>query len=439
MGYPIDIRFWERNMYRNLKFESAIDFAHDLVRIPSLSGEEGAVAERVISECKLLRFDDVWSDGIGNVFARVKGRRRAPAIMLSSHLDVVDAGDPAEWEFPPYSGEIAGGCLHGRGSMDCKGPLALQTYAAACLLESRPAGDVYLAHTVMEERGSWGMAHAMEFMAERPAALVLGEATSGDICVGHRGRRELRITIRGKSAHASSPQSACSPVDLLPSALVALKKFEASLPSHPVLPRATLVPSVIETWPASRNMVPEEVRIVVDWRALPDDGERNSISGLQAFLEDALRDEMAQKPAEMRLTVEEVQANQRAYTGLHYSRAISNPGFLLEESHSVVQAAARAVKEKTGHSPAIRPWTFGTDGGYSCGAFHVPTIGYGPGDENNAHTNHERLPLDSALAVYAVYPALLRQLQEALTDQTVVESDDGIEEDHLFVRRLRRS
>ena len=426
-------------MYRDLKFESAIDFAHDLVRIPSLSGEEGAVAERVISECKLLRFDDVWSDGIGNVFARVRGRRSAPAIMLSSHLDVVDAGDPAEWRYAPYSGEIAEGCLHGRGSMDCKGPLALQTYAAACLLESRPAGDVYLAHTVLEERGSWGMAHAMEYMAERPAALVLGESTSGDICVGHRGRRELRITIRGKSAHASSPQSAVSPVDVLPSLLTALKKFEAALPSHPVLPRATLVPSVIETWPTSRNMVPEEVRIVVDWRALPEGGERNTIAGLHAFLEDALRDEMAEKPAEMKLTVEEVMTSQRAYTGLNYNRAISNPGFLMEESHSVVQAAVHAVKEKTGRAPSVRPWTFGTDGGYSCGAWHVPTIGYGPGDESYAHTNHERLPLDSALAVYESYPALLREIQAALTDETVVESDEGVEEDHLFVRRLRRS
>src|SRR5258708_18982834 len=136
MGYPIDIRFWDRNMYRTLKFESAIDFARDLVRSRSLSGEEGAVAERVISECNLLRFDDVWSDGIGNVFARVKGRRRAPAIMLSSHLDVVDAGDPAECEFPPYSGEIAGGCLHRRGSMPCKRRLALPTHAAASLLPS---------------------------------------------------------------------------------------------------------------------------------------------------------------------------------------------------------------------------------------------------------------------------------------------------------------
>jgi putative selenium metabolism hydrolase len=429
-------------MYRDLKFESAIDFAHDLVRIPSLSGDEGAVAERVVSECKLLRFDDVWSDGIGNVLARVKGRGRAPAIMLSSHLDVVDAGDPAEWEFPPYSGNIEGGYLHGRGAMDCKGPLAIQTYAAASLLESRPEGDVYLAHTVLEERGSWGMAHVMENQARRPAALVLGEATSGDICVGHRGRRELTITIRGKSAHASAPQGACSPVDQLPAVLAALKKFVDQLPSHAVLPRATLVPSMIETWPNSRNMVPEEVRIVIDWRALPDGGEQNSISGLLTFLQDQVREDWADRSAELKLVVQEVHASQRAYTGLEYTRPISTPGFLLEESHPVVQAAVQAVHESTGRMPAVRAWTFGTDGGYACGAYGVPTIGYGPGNENNAHTNRERLHLDSALAVYQAYPALLRQLQRALAGEVPVtapaDDEDDHQEHHLFVRRLRK-
>ena len=48
-------------MYRDLSFENAIDFARDLVRIPSTSGDEGAVAERVMSELKLLRFDDTWT------------------------------------------------------------------------------------------------------------------------------------------------------------------------------------------------------------------------------------------------------------------------------------------------------------------------------------------------------------------------------------------
>jgi succinyl-diaminopimelate desuccinylase len=132
-------------MDRNMKFERAIAFGCELIRIPSLSGEEWAVAKRVVDELKLLKFDDVWIDEIGNVLARVRGRNREPSIMLNSHLDMVDAGAPAQWEYPPFSGEIAGGYLHGRGAMDCKGPLALQTYAAASLIENPPAGDVYLA------------------------------------------------------------------------------------------------------------------------------------------------------------------------------------------------------------------------------------------------------------------------------------------------------
>src|SRR5205085_5266375 len=103
--------------YRDVSFENAIAFARDLVRIPSISGDEGAVAERVLSEFKLLGFDETWTDEIGNVFAQVKGRGNAPAIMLSSHLDVVDAGDRSEWEYPPFDGQIAEGSLHGRGAV----------------------------------------------------------------------------------------------------------------------------------------------------------------------------------------------------------------------------------------------------------------------------------------------------------------------------------
>src|SRR5436309_10487195 len=104
-------------MYRDLTFDSAIAFAHDLVRIPSISGDEGAVAERVLSEFKLLGFDETWTDEIGNIFALLKGRSRENAILLSSHLDVVDAGDKSEWEYPPFEGMIAEKHLHGRGSV----------------------------------------------------------------------------------------------------------------------------------------------------------------------------------------------------------------------------------------------------------------------------------------------------------------------------------
>lgn len=425
-------------MYRDLTFENAIAFAHDLIRIPSISGDEAAVAERVMSEFKLLRFDETWTDEIGNVFALVKGRDNAPAIMLSSHLDVVDAGDRNEWEYSPFSGEIAQGCLHGRGAVDCKGPLALQTYAAATLLHSRPAGDVYIVHTVLEECGSWGMAHAMQGLADRISAVILGESTAGDICIGHRGRIELMVTIRGKSAHASAPERSHNPVEVLPAVLAALRKYADHLPSHEVLPRSTLVPTIIETWPRSRNMVPEEVRLTIDWRTLPLDGEQSTVQGLQRFLEAELEEEMRGRAANLKIIVEEVSTKQRAYTGWERTMPISTHGFLLAGSDPVVEAAVQAVAATTRRTPAVRPWTFGTDGGYPCGQYGIPTLGYAPGNESCSHTNRERLELGSARTAYDVYPVLARQVQQALADNLLMESQAAVSKEHLFMRRLKR-
>jgi succinyl-diaminopimelate desuccinylase len=425
------------SMHRDLTFNSVIAFARDLVRIPSFSGDEGAAAKRVVSELKLLRFDEVWTDEIGNVMAHVKGKGRAPSIMLSSHLDVVEAGELAAWEHPPFGGEIAGGSLHGRGSLDCKGPLALQSYAAASLLNSRPEGDVYLVHTVLEERGSWGMSHAIQHLGDRPAAVVLGEATAGDICIGHRGRIELTIVIRGKSAHASAPQCGCNPVHLLPTVLTALQRFAASLSAHAVLSRPSLVPSQIETRPNSRNMVPEEVRVVIDWRTVPGEGEHDSVDALRTFVQDQLRAEIDPPSDGLKIMIEEAAETQRSYTGLECTGPISTAGFLLPPHHSIVQGAVGAVHAATGRIPAVRPWGFGTDGSYSCGVYGIPTIGYAPGDETMAHTNRERLELDSARTVYDAYPLLIRQLQKACASDTATEARPNSAADHLFLQRLK--
>jgi succinyl-diaminopimelate desuccinylase len=408
-------------MYKNAKFENAIAFAQELIRIPSISGDEGALAKRVMAELERLKFDDVWVDEIGNVLARVKGTGHGPSIMLCSHLDVVDTGDRTQWEYPPFGGEIAEGYLHGRGAIDCKGPLALQTYAAASLINSQMTGDVYLVFTVLEERGSWGMAHFMERRTIEPAVVILGEATAGDICIGHRGRKELMITICGKSAHASAPQHGYNPVDLLPSVLGALQSFVESLPSHVVLGNSTLVPTMIETWPRSRNMVPEEVRIIVDWRTLTDGGNKNTVEYLRSFLRARLKDGIGDK-----LKIQEVLDTQRTYTGFNRTAQISTSSFLLSDTHPLVQEAVQAVRVATSVTPAARPWTFGTDGGCSCGIYGIPTIGYAPGWEADAHTNRERMHLDEARTVYDAYPMLMKRLQQALAAGILPDSQGGV-------------
>lgn len=390
-------------------FGAAIAFARDLIRIPGAPGAEGEVAERVRREMESLGFDDVWVDGAGNVIGRIRGSARSPAVMLNSHLDVVDIGEADSWEHGPYSGDVADGFLHGRGAMDIKGPLAIQTCAAATFVGAPLASDLYVAHTVLEERGGWGMEHLMQAGEVRPDVVILGEATNGDICIGHRGRAELVVEIEGRAGHASAPERALNPIELLPRVVPALTQFSQGLGSSDVLGRSTATPTAIETLPRSRNVIPDRVRIVLDWRVLPGLTREAAVENVRAALRAAIPD-----PAPWSLHVRFETENQRTWTGLTRDRVMFTPGYLLAPEHPVVRAAVDVVARETGRTPRARPWTFATDGGHSCGVHGVPTIGYAPGEERHAHTNRERLALDDAERAFAAYPALIRAVRDAI-------------------------
>lgn len=396
-------------MIRDLAFERAVAFAAELIRIPSPSGDEGLALRRAAREMEALGYDEVWTDEVGNVVGLIRGRGASAPLMFCSHMDVVDAGDPAGWEHPPYGGVVADGWLHGRGAMDVKGQLALQLYAAGCFAGQRPAGDIYVATTVMEERGCWGMAHLMEKGGLNPGAVVLGEATGGDLCVGHRGHAELEVEIRGRAGHASAPHLACNPAAALPAVLQALDAFARRLPSDPVLGASTLTPTVVETYPLSRNAVPELARVVIDWRVLPGWRLDQALRDLRAAIQ-------AQAPLPDGLTLEVKNAveRQRTWTGREEDRHIFTPGFWVEPCHPLVRAASRAIEAATGQAPRVRPWTFSTDGGFSCGLRDIPTLGYSPGAEPFAHGNRERLQLDEARTIYQAYPSLIRALFDAM-------------------------
>ncbi len=397
-------------MTRDLSFAAALAFARDLVRIPSLSGHEGELARRIEAELRVLGFDEVWLDEVGNVVgvARGGGAGGGPAVMLSSHLDMVDVGDADSWEHPPFAAELAGGFLHGRGAMDIKGPLALQTYAAARFLDERLPGDVIVGHTVYEERGGWGMAHLLASGRVRPDAVILGEATRGDVCIGHRGRAELVVEVRGVAGHASAPERARNPLEALPALLPALAAFGARLPADAVLGRSTVAPTEIETLPRSRNVIPDRARIALDWRTLPGLTPEAARAELAAFL----RREVP-LPDGCALEVHTPDERQRAWTGLEQLQPMFSPGYLLSPEHPIVGAAMRAVRAGTGREPAVRPWTFATDGGHTCGRHGIPTIGFAPGDEAYAHTNRERLELAQAEQVYRAYPEVVRAVMAA--------------------------
>jgi len=391
-------------------FENALAFAQDLIRIPSPSGQEGDVARRVLQEMEELGYDETRMDALGNVIGVVRGVEGGAPIMMNCHMDVVAEGDHEAWEYPPFGGTVADGFLHGRGSMDIKGPLALQTYAAAGLRGAAP-GDIIVAHTVFEERGGWGMEHLFAAKEVEPAAVIIGEATRGDITTGHRGRGELEIVLRGLAGHASAPDRAKNALDLVPGVFEALKELAAGQPQDPILGAASLVVTGIDVLPESPNVIPDEAVVVVDWRVLPESTDQSLIAAVEGILARHL----PEVPEGMALEVRMGREWQEAFTGRAEERDLFTPGFLMGADDPLTVAAAQAVGKRSGQGPAdARPWTFATDGGWSCGVYGVPTLGFAPGEERFAHTNTERLDIEEARWAFSRHPDLILALQRAL-------------------------
>ncbi|MEX2467670.1 MAG: M20/M25/M40 family metallo-hydrolase [Gemmatimonadota bacterium] len=394
-------------------FENALAFAGALIRTPGLPGEEGAVAALVADEMRALGLTDVRVDEVGNVIGIVRGLGEGPPVLLASHLDVVAEGDHAEWEVPPFSGVVKDGYLHGRGAMDIKGPLAVQTYAAASMIGRAP-GDVIVAHTVLEEQGGLGMKVLLESGDLAPAWVVIGEATHGDVCIGHRGRSELEILVRGQAGHASEPSRAKNALDLVGDVLAAVRDLEAGQPSDAVLGSSTAVATMIDVAPETRNVIPDRALVAVDWRILPGD----TADRLVERLREAVRRRVPALPEGFECEVRIASVHQRTYTGFERAREMFSPGFLMDAEDPGIVAAAAAVgrRDAPGEPARTRPWRFATDGGWSCGVHGIPTVGFAPGEEHYAHTNRERMDVEEFRWGLERYPLLVEALQRSGTE-----------------------
>ena len=397
-------------MSKDASFENALAFAADLIRIPGLPGEEGEVAGRVKAEMDALGLEDIRVDNAGNVIGVARGRGDAPAALLNCHMDVVAEGDHDEWEVPPFSGEVRDGFLHGRGAMDIKGPLALQTYAAASMIGEAP-GDVVVAHTVLEERGGLGMKHLLESGSVTPGVVVIGEATNGDVCIGHRGRAEVEVSVTGLAGHASVPRRAHNALDLVGDVLGSIRDLAENQPSDPLLGTSSLIATMIDVLPESRNVIPDSAVVTIDWRILPGSDDES----LMSLVREAISSRIPEIPDGLSLDVRMATERQRTYTGLVEERSLLTPGFMMDANDPMILAAAEAVGRRQGEGAAtIRPWQFATDGGWSCGVYGIPTVGFAPGEERFAHTNRERINVEEARWGFERYPFLISAVQQSL-------------------------
>ena len=372
-----------------------ISFTRSLVRCPSRFGEEDAVVSLILTQMTELGFDRAWRDANGSAIGIIEGKLPGPTILLDGHCDTVGVAPGVTWAHDPFGGDLReGGFIYGRGTADMKGALAAMIYAAAGLDRARLRGRVVVSATVMEENLE-GAALKDVMDAVRPDFVVIGEATDLKLNRGGRGRAEIHLETIGRPSHSSTPHLGRNAVHDMLRVVAAVERLP--MQSDPFLGPAimALTDIISDPYPAY-SVIPSRCRVTYDRRLLPGETERDVLGAITDLPE----------LAGIELHAIIAQGEHTTYTGAVLRGPKFLPAFVFQEEHSFVQTAARGLRN-AGLDPQMGAYRFCTNAAYSAGMAGVPTIGFGPGREEDAHVVDERIGVADVLTAERGYRGII--------------------------------
>ena len=380
-------------------------FFREIVAIPSLDSDIGAVGARVGEEMRKLGFDDVHTDRYGSIVGRVGQGRKI--LLLDSHLDTVGIGDPANWRWDPFEGKVENGMLYARGALDEKGSTPGMVYGMALAREMGLLEDitVYFLGNIEEVCDGVACQAFREWEDVEPDWVVIGEPTKMNVYRGHKGRVELEVVSKGKSAHAASNHRGDNAVYKMLPVIEGIAEMGAALPSHDFLGKGCITVTRISSRSPSDNSVPDECKIFIDRRVTFGESKEAVIEAVRDLIPKPLRDDFE---------VRELVYDTPSHTGAVFRYDKFFPAWAIEEEHPLVRAGQDAVGALWGRREKAGKWDFSTNGNYWCGKAGIPCIGFGPGDEIFAHSMDEHVPLKDvveATKFYALLPEAIRRTE----------------------------
>ena len=386
--------------------------AQELVRIPSVVGQEGPAQEFIAQryaevglEVELFEasksavenhesFIDskIPFAGRPNVIARRAGDPGKRSLILCGHIDVVSPEPVAQWKHDPWSGFIENGRLHGRGSLDMKGGLAANLIALKALGKTslRSLGPVMLQSVIEEEAGGGGGTLACLTAGHTADAMFFTEPVPA-ICIAHAGVLYFKVRVEGVTAHAGRAHEGVNAIQKMMKvldALFALDEHRRATVSYPLFqPNATpachlnLGSLTAGDWPSTVAGFAE-----LEGRISFVPGETKD--GIKSLVENAVR-EAAQADPWLREHPPEIE-----WFGWQ-----SDP-WQQDPEHPFVLAVADSVKEVTGGEAKMIGKPAGLDTRFAA-FFNMPAISFGPAGEF-LHGCNEYVDLDSLVMVTKV-------------------------------------
>ncbi|HWS58437.1 MAG TPA: succinyl-diaminopimelate desuccinylase [Actinotalea sp.] len=345
---------------------TSLDLTGDLVTltravcdIPSVSGDERALADAVEAALRTVGHLEVLRDGDAVVARTHLGRRER--VLVAGHLDTVPvAGNlPSELRDGPDGPEI-----WGRGTVDMKAGVAVQLALAARL--DAPTRDVtwvfYDQEEVASERNGLGRLVARHPLWLAADVAVLGEPTAGAIEGGCNGTLRVEVRIPGTAAHSARSWLGVNAIHGAAPVLERLAGYVAATVEVDGLSYREGLNAVGIRGGIAGNVIPDECVVTVNFRFAPSRSESDALAHVRDVF------------AGYQVTVTD-------------SAAGARPGL----THPAAARFAAVVGELTGRPPTAKlGWTdvarFATLG--------VPAVNFGPGDPNLAHADDERCPVE---------------------------------------------
>jgi acetylornithine deacetylase/succinyl-diaminopimelate desuccinylase family protein len=372
---------------------SVLETLADLVRINSVNPEWGGPGEGAVADYVTRFFERA---GIGvereevlpgrpNVVARLPGVDRRRSILLEAHMDTVGV---AGMTIDPFEPRIADGRLWGRGSCDIKAGLAamMHTLAGLKAADVVPPIDIVLAAVVDEEHEFRGVTALLESFDVMPDAAVVAEPTRMEIARANKGVLRWRIIAHGKSAHSSKPELGADAITAMADVVRAFADDAARLAesTHPLLGAATCNIGRIDGGDQV-NFVPAHCAISIDRRLLPGESIEDVLAAYEVLLES------------VREGHPKIRFESEAPT-------LADAAMETAADEAIVLAAGM-IADKTGLSSRPIGVPFGCD----CTKLSragIPSIIFGPGSIDQAHTADEYVPIQEVEFALDFYQAV---------------------------------
>lgn len=392
---------WKALLDNEFDLFEPISLAQRLVRIPSVSRTDGEVEiARFIANYFIDNGIPVeWQEIDGrraNLIAEVQGALgEGPVLLFNGHMDTVPVG--SGWTYPPLGGEIVNNRLYGRGACDMKGALAAMMYAAkmVALFAHSLYGKLKIVFVVDEEEENAGIREWMRAYRARKEIVdyaIVGEPTGLNISLGHRGVAAYRIEVRGKSCHAAVAERGLNAVHYASLIVDRLERKRKDLLSFedPDLGAPALSVGKISGG-VSPNVVPETCTLEVDVRTLPS----FSLGEMERLLQE---------------TVEEIRAKERVSFEYTITQCIPHlPPAKVPRDTELVGLLSRSISDIPGEVPIFSPFPASCEASFLVEA-GIPTLIFGPGRIEEAHSANEFVPVTQVVTAGRVYALLALRL-----------------------------